>query len=176
MTNKNAQCNPSSYLKFHKHLQNIPPYCDDHPHNKEMRCVILVDFICVSISFLFFGQSRRLIRISDFLSFFAYWARFITIGATQPEQHCCLGHAPASQSHVAHTQHCKKQMLFLQRKWRRALRFPNSNVHQTGPAPISDESAHNQKQKSKKSQKFLSGETVLQKIKRNRNTIRTLRI
>ena len=35
----------------------------------------------------------------------------------------------------------------------------------TGLAPISDESAQNQSKKSKKSQKFLSGETVLQKRK-----------
>jgi hypothetical protein len=33
--------------------------------------------------------------------------------------------------------------------WRRSLRFPNSNVHQTGLAPISDESAHNQSKKEK---------------------------
>ena len=96
-----------------------------------------------------FGKTRCLVRISDFLSFFADWVRVITIGATQSEQHCCLGHAPASQSHVAHTQHCKKQIHFLQRKWRRSLRFPNSNVHQTGLAPISDESAHNQSKKAK---------------------------
>jgi hypothetical protein len=37
----------------------------------------------------------------------------------------------------------------LQRKWRRPLRFPNSNVHQTGLAPISDESAHNKSKKAK---------------------------
>ena len=96
-----------------------------------------------------FGKTRCLVRISDFLSFFADWARVITIGATQSEQHCCLGHAPASQSHVAHTQHCKKQIHFLQRKWRRSLRFPNSDVHQTGLAPISDKSAHHKAKKRK---------------------------
>ena len=43
----------------------------------------------------------------------------------------------------------KSVSLFLQRKWRRPLRFPNSNVHQTGLAPISDESAHNKSKKAK---------------------------
>ena len=32
-----------------------------------------------------FGKTRCLVRISDFLSFFADWARVITIGATQSE-------------------------------------------------------------------------------------------
>ena len=114
-----------------------------------IQCVIPLEFVLCFYFCLYFGQTRHLIRSSDFLSFFAYWARVITIGATQSEQHCCLGHAPASQSHVAHTQHCKKADLFLQRKWRRAQRFPNSNVHQTGLAPISDESAHNQGKKAK---------------------------
>ena len=35
--------------------------------------------------FLPFGLTRRLLRISDFLRLFCYWARVITIGATQPE-------------------------------------------------------------------------------------------
>ena len=53
--------------------------------------------------------------------------------------------------------------LFLQRKWRRPLRFPNSNVHQTGLAPISDESAHNQGKKAKNLRYPYPSDIVLKK-------------
>ena len=137
------------------------------------QCVIPLEFVLCFYFCLYFGQTRQLIRISDFLSFFADWARVTTIGVTQPEQHCCLGHAPASQSHVAHTQHCKKQT-FLQCKWRRALRFPNSNVHQTGLAPISDESAHNQGKKEKNLKNSYQVKQCSKKEKKQKHKSKTL--
>ena len=121
-----------------------------------------------------FGLTRRLVRISDFLSFFAYWARVITIGATQPEQHCCLGHAPASQSHVAHTQRCKKPIHFLQRKWRRAQRALTAMYIRTGLAPISDESAHNQGKKEKNLKNSYQVKQCSKKEKKQKRRSKTL--
>ena len=49
---------------------------------------VMRDLWNVYFTFLFlfdFGVTRHPVRISDFLCFFADWARVITIGATQPE-------------------------------------------------------------------------------------------
>jgi hypothetical protein len=45
------------------------------------------------------------------------------------------------------------------------LRFPNSNVHQTGPAPISDESAQNHSKKAKNLRYPYQGKIVLPRDK-----------
>ena len=47
--------------------------------------VHMISKCCSFILSFVFSETRRLFRISDFLSFFAYWARVITIGATQSE-------------------------------------------------------------------------------------------
>ena len=130
--------------------------------------------ICVfELCFYFFliqGQTRQLIRIFDFLFFFADWARVITIGATQPEQHCCLGHAPASQSHVAHTQSAKKQQPSGD-----GLRDSQTAMYiRTGLAPISDESAHNQGKKEKNLKNSYQVKQCSKKEKKQKHKSKTL--
>ena len=117
-----------------------------------------------------FGKTRCLVRISDFLSFFADWARVITIGATQSEQHCCLGHASASQSHVAHTQSATKQQPSGD-----GLRDSQTAMYiRTGLAPISDESAHNQGKKEKNLKNSYQVKQCSKKEKKQKRRSKTL--
>ena len=72
--------------------------------------------------------------------------------------------AKPRNAHVA----LQKANTFLQCKWRRSLRFPNSNVHQTGLAPISDESAHNQSKKAKNLRYSWQTKQCLKRQKQNK--------
>ena len=64
--------------------KQIPVLSQTSSQTKPEMRHILTDQI-VFLFLLILGQTRQLIRIFDFLFFFADWARVITIGATQSE-------------------------------------------------------------------------------------------